>query len=301
MKLSTAIRNYVVWKQLRGIRFGRGEDVLMRMLKSAGHDPSLNQITPKQIASYLDGSRKSAYTWWREYQIIGAFFKFWVSRNKLARAPMPRPRAASPPPFRPYIFSKTELLRLLLAIERTRGLETLTIRTFLLFLYGTGALVHEAITLRVSDVDLANGLVSFRTLDGERKRILPIGRAVQNLLDVYTRFTSEQRKNGYDLFFLSRKGARLRRGALSYNFSKICSRARIRQEHGMSQNPGLHDLRHTFAVHCLETWVREGKDLRQKLPVLAGYMGHKLLRSTELYLRLVPGRFVGQLAQLSGK
>jgi hypothetical protein len=51
----------------------------------------------------------------------------------------------------------------------------------------------------------------------------------------------------------------------------------------------------------LETWVREGKDLRQKLPVLAGYMGHKLLRSTELYLRLVPGRFVGQLAQLAGK
>jgi integrase len=59
-----------------------------------------------------------------------------------------------------------------------------------------------------------------------------------------------------------------------------------------------YDLRHTFAVHVLETWVREGKDLRQKLPVLSGYMAHALLKSTELYLRLVPDRFVKPLARL---
>ncbi len=51
-------------------------------------------------------------------------------------------------------------------------------------------------------------------------------------------------------------------------------------------------------MHVLETWVREGKDLRQKLPLLAGYMGHALLKSTEPYLRLVPGRFVKPLATL---
>jgi len=60
----------------------------------------------------------------------------------------------------------------------------------------------------------------------------------------------------------------------------------------------MHDLSHTFAVHVLETWVREGKDLRQKLPVLSGYMGHAVLGSTELYLRLVPDRFVKSLSRL---
>ena len=60
----------------------------------------------------------------------------------------------------------------------------------------------------------------------------------------------------------------------------------------------MHDLRHTFAVHCLEAWLRQGKDLRQKLPVLSGYMGHVLLKSTDLYLRLVPGRFVNPLSRL---
>jgi hypothetical protein len=31
---------------------------------------------------------------------------------------------------------------------------------------------------------------------------------------------------------------------------------------------------------------------RPMLPVLSGYMGHAILKSTERYLRLVPGRFV---------
>ena len=74
---------------------------------------------------------------------------------------------------------------------------------------------------------------------------------------------------------------------------------RIYQESSYSPTPGMHDLRHTFAVHCLEAWLREGKDLRQKLPVLSGYMGHAILVSTELYLRLVPGRFTKPLSSLS--
>jgi hypothetical protein len=40
-----------------------------------------------------------------------------------------------------------------------------------------------------------------------------------------------------------------------------------------SITPGLHDLRHTFAVHTLEAWVKRGKDINRMLPVLSGYMG----------------------------
>jgi integrase/recombinase XerD len=269
---------------------------LTTLLRSAG-DRQLKDITPRQISTYLDGSRMSAYTWWREYQIIRSFFQFWLSRNKLARLPMPRPQAALPPPFRPYIFSRTELVRLLLAIERTPLFDPLTMRTFLLFLYGTGARVYEAISLRVSDLDFANNLVSLRQPDGGRKRMLPIGRTLRNTLDLYLQSSAAQRGEA-DLVFVTRDGRRLRRNSLRYNFVRMCARARIHQEHGYSRTPGMHDLRHTFAVHVLEAWVREGKDSRQKLPVLSGYMGHALLKSTELYLRLVPDRFVEPLSRL---
>lgn len=239
----------------------------------------------------------SAYTWWREYRIIRSFFQFWLARNKLPRLPMPRPQAALPPPFRPYVFSKTELLRLLMAIERTPLLNPICTRTFLLFLYGTGARVHEAIGLRVSDIDFKHSLVSLRQPEGSRARIIPIGRTLRNTLDLYIQSSSTQR-GGMDLAFVTSNGRPLRRSTLRYNFVRLCARARIHQEHGHSPTPGMHDLRHTFAVHCLEAWLREGKDLWQKLPILSGYMGHALLNSTELYLRLVPGRFAKSLSSL---
>lgn len=281
---------------MRNVRFSRGESALRTLLRSAGDRP-LHQVTPKQIATYLDGSRMSAYTWWREYQVIRAFFQFWLARNKLARLPMPRPQAALPPPFRPHIFSRAELVRLLLAIERTRLLDPMTLRTFLLFIYGTGARVYEALDLRVSDINFKSKLVGLRRPDGGHRRMLPISRTLRNTLDLYLHSSAQQRGET-DFVFVTGKGTRVKFPTLRYNFVRICARARIHQEEAFSQTPGMHDLRHTFAVHCLEAWLRRGDDLRQKLPMLSGYMGHTLLKSTELYLRLVPDRFVKPLSTL---
>ena len=57
---------------------------------------------------------------------------------------------------------------------------------------------------------------------------------------------------------------------------------------GRGKGPRLHDIRHTFAVHTLNKWASEGKDLYVVLPALMRYLGHKNLKSTEKYLRLVP-------------
>ncbi len=85
------------WKRVRGVRFARAEGALRTLLRSAG-DRQLKDVTPKQISTYLDGSRMSAYTWWREYQIIRSFFQFWLSRNKLARLPNLQPQEIRPKP-----------------------------------------------------------------------------------------------------------------------------------------------------------------------------------------------------------
>jgi len=239
----------------------------------------------------------SAYTWWREYQIIRSFFQFWLSRNRIMRLPMPRPRAALPPPFRPYIFSRSDLIRLLLAIERTPLVDPLTMRTFLLFIYGTGARVYEAINLRVSDINFPNKLVSLRQFERKQRRVLPITRTLRNTLDLYIQSSAAQRRDA-DFVFVTHDGRPLKPNTLRYNFVRMCVRARIHQEEGHRATPGMHDLRHTFAVHVLEAWVQQGKDLRQMLPALSSYLGHVILKSTELYLRLVPERFVKPLSTL---
>jgi len=50
----------------------------------------------------------------------------------------------------------------------------------------------------------------------------------------------------------------------------------------------VHDLRHTFAVHRLIRWYREGDDVQAKLPILSQYLGHVDIAYTQKYLRLVP-------------
>ena len=296
MRFSTAVDKYVARKRAQGVRFQRGEGSLRALLRSAG-DGRLDQVTAKQISTYLDASSMSAHTWWSEYHILRKFFRFWLVRHQLSKPPMPPPRMARGPSFRPYIFSRVEIVRLLLAIERARRIDPMTMRTFLLFLYGTGARGYEGFDLRVSDVDLRSKLVSLRQPGGNRKRIIPIGRTLRNTLDLYLQLTAAKRGDS-DLMFVTDEGKPLKPSTMRYHFVRLCARARIRQESHHSPTPGLHDLRHTFAVHVLETWIQEGKDLRQKLPILSGYMGHTIFRSTQMYMRLVPGRFVKALARL---
>ena len=94
----------------------------------------------------------------------------------------------------------------------------MTLRTFLLFLYGSGARGYEAFDLRVSDVDLANRLVSLRQPGGNHKRIIPIGRTLRNTLDLYLQLTAAKRVNS-DLVFFPDEGRPLKpssiRSALS--------------------------------------------------------------------------------------
>jgi hypothetical protein len=47
-------------------------------------------------------------------------------------------------------------------------------------------------------------------------------------------------------------------------------------------------LRHTFAVHRLTRWYREGVDLHGHLPWLSAYLGHVDLLGTETYLTATP-------------
>jgi integrase len=52
------------------------------------------------------------------------------------------------------------------------------------------------------------------------------------------------------------------------------------------RGPRLHDLRHTFAVHRLLRWYRDGINVQSRLPALATFMGHVRPESTQIYLTI---------------
>jgi integrase/recombinase XerD len=300
MKLSYAIERYVARRHLDGVRFRNGEGVLANLLRKTG-DCSLDRVTGLQVLSYLQGPKTSSAVWWAKYRVLKRFFSYWMMRGELPTLPMPRPRPAYPPPFKPLVYSKPDLQRLLevIASNRKTGswrLEPITLRTVLLFLYGTGALINETLSLTESDVDLQNDLVTLHREGSLAKRTIPIGRSLHNSISLYLAFSRDQRRPGAGLF-IDKEGQSLTALALSYAFKRVRRIAAIHLKDG-KHLASLKDFRHTFAVHCLNRWINQEKDLRQMLPTLAAYMGHVKLSWTEQYLSATPERFWKQLSRL---
>lgn len=186
----------------------------------------------------------------------------------------------------PYIFSKEELKRLFLAIDKYPQ-TTLTNRNSVdpvLFrlLYGCGLRVSEALNLQLKDIDLKTGAITILHAKNNKDRLVPIAESLierfQKLLSKLHTFSD---KSTY--FFISPTGGRLDDTTVYRRFRDYLLMADISHtQHG----PRVHDLRHSYCVHCLKKWVLSGEELTNLMPYLAAYMGHTDFRGTQYYLRL---------------
>ena len=98
---------------------------------------------------------------------LRAFFDYWTARGRLKSSPLPPSAPKITPSFVPYIYSRSDLRSLLDAVPRCQRksacvMSEATFRTLLLFLYGTGMRLGEALRLRVMDLDLTLDLVTIR-------------------------------------------------------------------------------------------------------------------------------------------
>ena len=167
----------------------------------------------------------------------------------------------------------------------------------LLFLYGTGSRINEALSLRRKDVDFKQGTVMFRKAAPNRARIVPLGPRLADILEEYD--SADAIRSNRKRFFVRNDGRPIRPTTISQTFMTLRRHARIARPRGMSRQPRAQDLRWTFAVHTLRQWHKKGKDLRSLLGVLGAYVGHVDLTSTETYLAVTQERFLAQLSSLS--
>ena len=167
------------------------------------------------------------------------------------------------------------------------GLSATTLRTLLLFLYGTGMRIGEALRLRLADVDLDNGVITIRGTKFYKSRLVPLGRDVVRLLRDYLA-TPGRWNQHYRPFFQSRQHKAVGHRSIESAFRRLRNLAGVRRSDASSRQPRLHDLRHTFAVHRLTEWYKTGADVQTFLPALSTYLGHVDLHSTQCYLTMTP-------------
>ncbi|MDE1160884.1 MAG: tyrosine-type recombinase/integrase [Acidobacteriaceae bacterium] len=302
MKLQQGIERYVEQKRNAGINFKEGNERLALFCRCVGDIP-LDKIRYEQVGGFLNDRHTSDGTWINKYNALRSFFLFWIARDQMRSLPMPPPRRPPERVFVSYIYSQTEVRLLLKSTRISQAhafcrMDARTLRTILLFLYGTGTWAREAVRITREDVDLQHRLVTIRNSRLEPSRTIPFGPDLYKALKSYC--NSHQRRNSStQAFFHCKDDKPLTETHLITAFRRLRIRAGITDQDGVSQPPRLHDLRYTFAVHRLTAWHRRGADINRMLPALSVYMGYKNLSTAARFLSLTPERFRVQLNKLS--
>ena len=305
MRLNQAVHAYVEHKQANGVGFSKGAQCLRSFLHHVGNKP-LDAIHERHTLSFLDGPLTSTVTWRSKHGLLRHFFMYWVTRSDLIGVPLPPIRPPVAQTFVPYIYSRAELRRIFAAtrVSQSRDacrLDARTLRTLLLFLYGTGALVGEARHLRLQDIDFRRRKINIRSGRFNRSREIPIGPDLYKILRAYSVAIHKAKVGKATYFFISKDRAQMNETTLAKSFQRLRIIAGIKRSDGSQYQPRLHDLRHTFAVHRTTSWFKHGADLNRMMPALSAYLGQVGLASTERYLAMTPERFRAQLDLLSPK
>jgi len=291
MKLNDLIESYVTLKRSLGAVFA-AETRILRSFGRAFGDVPIETISCEACRVFCRGAGPPTRWWERKHYTLRDFFSFLVSRGHLATTPLPEAGPKLPHCFEPYIYSREELRRILDAtviLEDPRSpLQPLTFRTLLLSLYAAGLRSSEGLRLRCCDVDLNERVLAIWDTKFFKSRLVPVGADLAKALEVYA--MARQRlpmpSGSNSAFFASRTGHAIPLSRLEKVFVRLRTQARIQRPPGARWQPRLHDLRHSFAIHRLVAWYREGQDVQVCLPLLATYLGHVNLSGTQAYLTM---------------
>lgn len=188
--------------------------------------------------------------------------------------------------FVPRVLSKQEGIRFLRSCSELLPGQASPIRAAVLgpalrLLYLTGLRAGELLRLTQEDLDIEAGTMHIRQSKFGKSRVVPIAPdLVQHLFRCRHAVSERYGPLVPDMpLFPSPRGGRYSISALSGAFHQTLNTAGINRIR-------LHDLRHSFAVLRVLLWCVQNADLGTKLPLLATYLGHVGLASSQLYLQL---------------
>ena len=196
--------------------------------------------------------------------------------------------------FTPYIYTEDEIAHIFHYADRyqperpciydNRRMMPILLR----LLYSTGMRISEALSLRLSDIDVEKGLIS--VLDGKNHvgRNIVVSASMRRVLENYIRTGTSFSAEEY--LFHGKDGRMYTQETVRRTFHRILQDAGI-QRRPSGQYPRLHDLRHLFSIRALEQMVEKGYDPYTSLPILCKFLGHKSILETEYYIRLTQSRY----------
>ena len=293
--LGKYITEYIKQKQSPGYKY-IAEACHMKRFDSFCHDKygTATTLTKKIV---LDWCCKKSYeaqaNQYARVSILREFGKY-LDNVGIDAYIIPKGYYSQKAEYIPYIYSDKELRQFFAATEKCRPSSEAPYRhlimpVFFRMVYTCGLRVSEARLLKVSDVDLNEGILTIRHSKKDKDRLVPMGNSLQSRCKQYSKIVHLHSKPG-EYYFPALGGKAMTIGNVYKNFRKFLWKAGI-SHRGRGYGPRIHDLRHSFCVNRLKNWSSAGKDLLVYLPILKTYLGHDSFHDTAYYLRLTADVF----------
>ena len=254
----------------------RLNEPLMTSEITDGYQQSLSHLAPR--------SRSNRFC------VVRQFCQYLANNDPRSYVPEPFRAIPSPGAHPPFIYSPPELQALLAAASKLpppNSLRPHTYQTLLGTLYSTGIRIGEALALNLEDFHSAEQRLYIAEGKFRKARWVPLSTSTCRALQQYLHQRLQMRPRSPDSpLLLNQRSRRLTSCTVHQTFQHLLRRCGI--PHPNHPGPRIHDLRHTFAVHRLLAWYRDGQDVNARLSWLATYMGHVDFHSTQVYLRATP-------------
>jgi integrase len=240
--------------------------IALEMAASGEEEPFVSAVKPHHLESLrtaLSSEGIANTTINRYFNTAKHFFKKCEEWDFIQKSPAKFLKLLSNDAIRRESWSEEE-------VEVVRNFFRENERNVFDFIFLTGCRLSQAIELRVSDVDLANRVVTFRSKKGpeakEKHYPFPMS---ESLLCLVLPFRKD--KSPDDYIFLSTQGKPYKAALFSKNFRRMLARNKLDAGHLT-----LHGLRHMFASRL----SRIGAPLND-IRVL---LGHSTTKVTEGYI-----------------
>jgi integrase/recombinase XerD len=295
--LHTAVEEYIARKRLMGRRYVNAA-VELRSFARMYRGWLITALKQSDVSRFLNCRPTERSTWAHKHALLKAFFSYWLARQKITRLPMPNARRVGARVFSPHIFSRSEVATLLRKCPEIQGrkLSQVTPETFqllVILLYATGMRVNEALSLRVSDLDLNNAVITLSARPGSARKI-PIIRQLNAQLQ-----RKVQTMRDDEFLIQTKRGSSISIQRIDIHFRRVCAISGIARNDSNKYQPLLRDLRHTFAVNRICDWYRKKRNVELMLPRMASYLGLRTFPIVEKYLPLAPAHFRRQVRDLA--
>lgn len=252
-------------------------------------------ITSEQIAAWNKTRvNDKARTLYDKYSVLSQFCKYMCHLGQECYIPrLPRKKDMN---FIPYVFTHQQMDMVFRECDRMTVLNNnmnsalFAIPVLIRFLYSTGVRIGEALSIKNADVDYLRHRIIIRKTKNKMQRMVAVNSSLEEVMKQYEIYRNRMPIEGLtdkeSFFFVSTIGNPLTKGTVYGWFKKILRLCGI-PHIGKQQGPRVHDVRHTSAVHSLEKMVKAGIDIYCALPILSIFLGHKTIKGTEKYVRMV--------------